>query len=557
MDLVGILMGRSDLFSKESSAYKAAAKLRNPVAHAARLEWKSRVRMARPFLVDVAMLVLAGTATQLASHLAGYPKPPITWIVIFGAMVLAMLAARGAYSQRLRSHLLDEIRQIVSATAVATMAVISARIILVDDPHTSGQTTQAWILAALFLSVGRTGLFLSRSRAISRGEGRATLIVGAGKVGHLVARRLTERPEFGLQPVGFLDNDPLVIEGRATALPVLGASWDLERILEENDVEHVIFTFSTAPHAVMLNMVRRCRELGVSASLVPRLFEVSVERVTVEHLGGLPLLEMRPIDPKGWQFLVKYALDRVVAGIGILLISPILLTLTAAVLITSGRPIFFRQRRIGLDGQEFDMLKFRTMKGSPESSGHNHGHWVFETLEEGDSLLAAPKPNGNGNGNGNMGGSAPLGGGAASPHVNGHANGGVATATQTETTDAVGVQSAGEDRRTPIGRILRRYSLDELPQLINVFRGDMSLIGPRPELGTFVRLFEEAVHRYGDRHRVKSGITGWAQVHGLRGNTSLADRVEWDNYYIENWSLWLDMKIAVMTVGSLLRWRED
>jgi lipopolysaccharide/colanic/teichoic acid biosynthesis glycosyltransferase len=306
----------------------------------------------------------------------------------------------------------------------------------------------------------------------------------------------------------------------------------------------------------------------VSASLVPRLFEVSVERVTVEHLGGLPLLEMRPIDPKGWQFLVKYALDRVVAGIGILLISPILLTLTAAVLITSGRPIFFRQRRIGLDGQEFDMLKFRTMKGSPESSGHNHGHWVFETLEEGDSLLADPKPHGNGNGDrhhghenghGNTGGYALLGGGAASPHANGHGNGhgGVATATEPETTDAVGVQTAGEDRRTPIGRILRRYSLDELPQLINVFRGDMSLIGPRPELGTFVRLFEEAVHRYGDRHRVKSGITGWAQVHGLRGNTSLADRVEWDNYYIENWSLWLDMKIAVMTVGSLLRWRED
>jgi exopolysaccharide biosynthesis polyprenyl glycosylphosphotransferase len=539
-------MGRSDLFSKESSAYKAAAKLRNPVAHAARLEWKSRARMARPLLVDVAMLVVAGATTQLASHLAGYPKPPITWIFLFGAMVLAMLGARGMYSQRLRSHLLDEIRQIVSATSVATMAVITFAIIIVDDPHTSGQTVQAWVLATLFLSAGRTSLFISRTRAIARGEGRATLIVGAGKVGHLVARRLTERPEFGLQPVGFLDNDPLVIEGRATTLPVLGASWDLERILEENDVEHVIFTFSTAPHAVMLNMVRRCRELGVSASLVPRLFEVSVERVTVEHLGGLPLLEMRPIDPKGWQFLVKYALDRVVAGIGILLISPILLTLTAAVLITSGRPIFFRQRRIGLDGQEFDMLKFRTMKGSPESSGHNHGHWVFETLEEGDSLLAAPKPNGNGNGH-------------AVVHSNGHSNGGVAVATQTETetTDAVGVQSAGEDRRTPIGRILRRYSLDELPQLINVFRGDMSLIGPRPELGTFVRLFEEAVHRYGDRHRVKSGITGWAQVHGLRGNTSLADRVEWDNYYIENWSLWLDMKIAVMTVGSLLRWRED
>ena len=558
-------MGRSDLFSKESTALKAAARLRSRRPDLRGLGFgepkpPQARRQLRPVLVDIAMLVLAGAATQVASNLAGYPEPPLKWVFFFGVMVMAMFGARGMYSQRLRSHLLDEIRQIVSATAVATMAVISLRVIGADDPHTSGQTAQAWILAALFLSVGRMGLFLARTRAIARGEGHPTLIVGAGKVGHLVARRLLERPEFGLQPVGFLDNDPMEMDGQSSSeLPVLGASWDLERILEENNVEHAIFTFSTAPHAVMLSMVRRCRELGVSASLVPRLFEVSVERVTVEHLGGLPLLEMRPIDPKGWQFLVKYAIDRVVAGVAILLLSPILLSLAAAVLITSGRPIFFRQRRIGLDGQEFDMLKFRTMKGSPESSGHNHGHWVFETLEGGDSLLAEPKENGHGNGhanghanghgNGNGNGN---GNGHAVANGNGHANGVTAVATAEDE-----VQTSDEDRRTPVGRILRRYSLDELPQLLNVLRGDMSLIGPRPELGTFVRLFEEAVHRYGDRHRVKSGITGWAQVHDLRGNTSLADRVEWDNYYIENWSLWLDMKIAVMTVGSLFRWRED
>jgi exopolysaccharide biosynthesis polyprenyl glycosylphosphotransferase len=306
----------------------------------------------------------------------------------------------------------------------------------------------------------------------------------------------------------------------------------------------------------MLGMVRRCRELGVSASLVPRLFEVSVERVSVEHLGGLPLLEMRPIDPKGLQFLVKYAIDRVVAAIAVILISPILVSIALAVLITSGRPIFFRQRRIGLDGQEFDMLKFRTMKGSPEASGHNHGHWVFDTLDQGNSLIADGNGNGNGhalvNGNGNGNGN----GHHEAELVEAEAESAVSTVTLEQAAEET-VDTAEEDRRTPIGRILRRYSLDELPQLLNVLRGDMSLIGPRPELGTFVRLFEEAVHRYGDRHRVKSGITGWAQVHGLRGNTSLTDRVEWDNYYIENWSLWLDMKIAVMTVGSLLRWRED
>ena len=105
----------------------------------------------------------------------------------------------------------------------------------------------------------------------------------------------------------------------------------------------------------------------------------------------------------------------------------------------------------------------------------------------------------------------------------------------------------GEDRRTAVGRFLRRTSLDELPQLFNVLRGDMSLVGPRPERPEFVELFRQDIVRYGDRHRVKSGITGWAQVHGLRGQTSLAERVEWDNYYIAHWSLGLDLKILALT----------
>ena len=111
----------------------------------------------------------------------------------------------------------------------------------------------------------------------------------------------------------------------------------------------------------------------------------------------------------------------------------------------------------------------------------------------------------------------------------------------------------GDDRRTRFGAFLRGTSLDELPQLLNVLRGEMSLVGPRPERPEFVRLFEHNVYRYGDRHRVKSGITGWSQVNGLRGKTSLSDRVEWDNWYIENWSLWLDVKILLGTLVAALR----
>src|ERR671933_1595065 len=110
----------------------------------------------------------------------------------------------------------------------------------------------------------------------------------------------------------------------------------------------------------------------------------------------------------------------------------------------------------------------------------------------------------------------------------------------------------GDPRRTPVGALLRRLSLDELPQLWNVLRGDMSLIGPRPELPHYVERFQDVVYRYPDRHRVKSGVTGWAQIHGLRGDTSLLDRVEWDNFYIENWSFLLDLRILARTIPAVL-----
>ena len=111
----------------------------------------------------------------------------------------------------------------------------------------------------------------------------------------------------------------------------------------------------------------------------------------------------------------------------------------------------------------------------------------------------------------------------------------------------------GVDRRTRLGTFMRRTSLDELPQLFNVLRGDMSFIGPRPERTEYVEVYEQRIHRYGERHRVKSGITGWAQVSGLRGNTSLTDRIEWDNYYIQNWSPWLDFKILLLTLVAVAR----
>jgi len=463
--------------------------------HATLERRRRRSRLARVTYrtADAAMLLAASVTAMLAA-----PVPNsfsiFAWAIAYAVLTLAILEARGFYGFRLQDTPVDAVARIFAATSIAAMTLTFARALVSDDPTLTAQTVRLWAFALVFLGAGRVGITLDRRRALRRGEtGFNTLIIGAGSVGHLIARRLRERPEFGLRPIGFLDKDPLIEADDVEGLRVLGASWDLEQVVQRYDVEQVVVTFSTAPHAVLLGMIRRCRELGVEVVVVPRLFEEVSNRVEVEHLGGVPLLRAATVDPRGWQFAIKYAIDRILAAIAIVVASPVLITLALAVRLSSPGPVFFRQRRIGLDGREFDMLKFRSMREAPVAPSD------FELSD-------------------------------------GLAPGGV----------------EGEDRRTRIGQIMRRLSLDELPQLFNILKGDMAIVGPRPERTSFVRSFEEHVYRYGDRHRVKSGLTGWAQVQGLRGQTSLSDRVEWDNFYIENWSLWLDLKIILMTVPALL-----
>ena len=280
-----------------------------------------------------------------------------------------------------------------------------------------------------------------------------------------LARRLEVNPQYGLTPVGFLDANPLEIAAGSAdspGIPVLGSPDELDWVAQLTGAEHVVIAFSSEPDERLVDLVRRCEALGLEVSLVPRLFESLNHRATYEPLGGTPLMGLRSVHPKGWQFAVKHAFDRIGAALLILAFSPLMATIALLVKLSSPGPIVFRQRRVGRDGTVFDLYKFRSMRPpDPNAQSFQPGA-----------------------------GSAP---------------GGV----------------EGTDRRTWIGRLLRRTSLDELPQFFNVLRGDMSLVGPRPERPEFVELFESDIRRYGDRHRVKSGVTGWAQVHGLRGQTSL------------------------------------
>lgn len=465
--------------------------------------------------VDFVMLCLAIVLALEGLSVTSVRAP----LLLLPPLVMVLLFLRGLYRTRMRALLLDGVVPVLSAVSVAAMAVAMLGFFLNGQIPSQSVWVRAWLFALLGLGFGRIALTGAQRWARSqRLIGKPVLIVGAGIVGSQVARRLEDHPEYGLVPVGFIDDDP-----RSTAevggrdVPVLGTVEQLDQVVKRYHVERLIVAFSSAADERISRLIQHSQELGVEVAVVPRMFDTMNHRAGYETVGGLPLLSFAVVDPKGWQFAVKYALDRVAALALLALCSPLLLAIAAAVRLDSPGPILFRQRRVGRDGTVFDLYKFRSMRQSNAQ----------------ERLLAAVPA--------------------------GIAAGAAALQPEPVTTLARDIAPGGvegADRRTALGRILRRTSLDELPQLFNVLKGDMSIVGPRPERPEFVELFDQDVTRYGDRHRVKSGITGWAQVNGLRGQTSLAERIEFDNFYIAHWSLALDFKVLLLTFAALFRHAE-
>lgn len=413
--------------------------------------------------------------------IAGYP-----------IATLALLGRRWARWED--GSLLDELRHLLAGTSTSALVLIGTDAI-VAGPADVPLGLRIWVCTTVLLVVGR--FVLRRLGWRLPLAGRPTLIVGAGKVGGELARNLLAEPGHGLCPVGFLEyHAPR--GGRATGasalgLPLVGTPDELGSAIARTGAECVAFAFPVISDERLLPLIEQCEALGLSTFVIPRLYEAMGWRMGVRHVGPLPLGELAPVAPHDLRFAVKHLIDRLVAALLLATLAPLMVAIAVWVKYSSPGPVFFRQRRIGRDGREFTMLKYRTM---------------YEEL----------------------GGLAPF-----VPPA-GCAPGGVEHC----------------DRRTRVGIWLRRTSLDELPQLINVLFGQMSLVGPRPERPEYVRRFSGELRRYERRHRVKSGITGLAQVEGLRGQTSLIERAEYDNFYVQNWSFWLDFKIAVRTVKVVL-----
>ena len=242
--------------------------------------------------------------------------------------------------------------------------------------------------------------------------------------------------------------------------------------------------------ATLVDAVRACDRMDTEIFCVPRFFELHHRSRDMDELWGISLVRVRRATWRSRSWQVKRAFDVLLSAIALVALSPLLLAVALAVRIENGPGVLFRQVRVGLDGEPFTLLKFRSLR-------------LPETRDDGA---------------------------AAGPvwSINGDA------------------------RLGPVGRIIRKTSIDELPQLINILRGDMTIVGPRPERPEFVEQFTRAIPRYTARHRTPAGLTGWAQVNGLRGDTSIEERARFDNYYIQNWSLWLDVKIVARTVSSVL-----
>jgi exopolysaccharide biosynthesis polyprenyl glycosylphosphotransferase len=270
-------------------------------------------------------------------------------------------------------------------------------------------------------------------------------------------------------------------------IPFLGITRELDTIIQTVKPEGILLAFNAHDHDKILDILSTLEGKNIEILFVPDIFDMITSHTGILEISGMPVYRLKSTPLSGWQGLTKRVFDFMVSVIGLFLLSPLFLIIAVLVKLGSKGPVFYKQNRIGLDGREFNMLKFRSMIGEAEK---NTGPvWAKKN----------------------------------------------------------------DPRVTTIGRFLRRTSLDELPQLINVLKGEMSLVGPRPERKKFVYEFQQYIPKYTERHRVRSGVTGWAQVNGLRGQSPIEKRTQYDVYYIENWSLWFDIKIILMTFMAIIR----
>ncbi|PIS30422.1 undecaprenyl-phosphate glucose phosphotransferase [Candidatus Saganbacteria bacterium CG08_land_8_20_14_0_20_45_16] len=415
-------------------------------------------------------------------------------ILIFITFVwLAIFKLMGFYEERKYVALIDELALVFAGVTLASFVLVGLLFFNRELWVSRLVVINAWWVCLCLLIALRVAIFLGRRWVKRQGWGiKNSLILGAGEMGVLLAKRILAEKSLGYRIVGFLDDDPAKKKADILGLSVIGTVSEISQIIKAQRIETIIIASTNFSAQKILEIITECERYGVEFKLLPGILELIATRIDADELGGVPLLTVSPIQLRGFNAFIKRSVDLLFSAVGIILLSPLLLLLALLVKISSRGPVFFRQARMGRDAKTFYIYKFRSMVNEAEGLLPQ-----LEQYSEAEGHLFKMKQ---------------------------------------------------DPRTTPLGRLLRRWSLDELPQLFNVFLGDMSLVGPRPPL-------PREVDKYNSWHkkrlRVRPGITGPWQVSG-RSLLPFEEMVRLDIYYIENWSLWLDLKILLRTIPVVL-----
>ncbi len=399
------------------------------------------------------------------------------------------------YDQRRLLRFMDEAQVVTAAVAMSNL-VLAGLLYLTYRDVPRLLFVYFVILDVFFLLTLRIALRIGfRLAGPRRMQEVRVLIVGAGRVGSQVAQEIQAQSWTGMTLIGFLDDDPVkqasVFEGASVLGPLTAAN----RLVQSQRIDEVILALPLRAHEPLEDLVLSLQTLPVRVRVVPDFFDLAIFRATIEDFGGIPLIGLRDPAIDGYNRAIKRVFDLLIATVGLLFIWPVMLLVALAIKLDSPGPVFFKQQRVGENARLFTMIKFRSMVVDAEKR-------QAEVLKTTDAGVVLHK-------------------------------------------------SAHDPRITRVGHFIRRTSLDEFPQLFNVLKGDMSLVGPRPELPFLVERYERWQRQ---RFAVPPGITGWWQING-RSDKLMHLHTEDDLYYIRNYSPLLDLRILWRTIGAVVRGR--
>lgn len=448
-------------------------------------------------MAEGVMIAAIGVATERLRSSGPGPLSLGTLAVILGvaAVAIVLFQLAGLYRTRAFRSFPGSSLRLVAAWSLTFLAVAAAMTFAKVADHYS----RLWLVS--FFAAGLTGLFLGRvalaqiaGAQVRRGNfDRRTAIVGGGPVAQELIRSLDAQPESGVRIVGvFDDRGDTRADSVVAGYPKLGTVSDLVAYARTTRLDLIIFTIPITAEDRILQMLAKLWVLPIDIRLAAQASKLRLRPRAYSYIGTVPVLDVFDKPMADWDIVAKSVFDRIIGLAMLVSLSPIMLAVALAVRLTSPGPILFRQKRHGFNNETIEVYKFRSMY-----------------VDQSDF-------------------------------------------------SAVKQVTRNDPRVTPVGRFIRRTSLDELPQLFNVLKGELSLVGPRPhaiEARTANTFYDQVVDGYFARHRVKPGITGWAQVNGWRGETDTTDkiqrRIDHDLHYIENWSLLFDIRILLATPVSL------